>query len=182
MTYNVASQARDWRLTSSEAEDTEKGKPAGVSAACRFTNGREDGILAAPLFCQLRSGTRTRHILIWITLLACICITVASSGRALWPVIVGPAALSARAITAYVSAVTVTPLLEVFQVYPPVLTVTPGGALELTDGSSNATVDLINNNNQSCLETLVVHSFAYSYGQPYVGMRTPSGTCLRRHI
>lgn len=73
-----------------------------------------------------------------------------------------------------------TSLLEVFQVYPPVLTVTPGGVLEITDGSSNATVDIIDNHRPSCQQTLVIHSFAYSYGQPFVGSYTPPSCSFNR--
>jgi len=64
------------------------------------------------------------------------------------------------------------PLLQVFQVYPPVLTVSPNGTLELKDGDDTTTesVALTNANPASCSETLVVHSFAYSYGQPYIGV------------
>jgi len=72
------------------------------------------------------------------------------------------------------------PLLQVFQVYPPVLTISPGGTLELTDGgdtttttTTTASVALANTNTASCSETLVVHSFAYSYGQPYIGVFFP---------
>lgn len=61
-----------------------------------------------------------------------------------------------------------TPLLEVFQVSPPVLTV-ENGTLELTDGSSNDTITLIGEQQSSCQVTLAVHSFAYSYGDPFVG-------------
>ena len=65
------------------------------------------------------------------------------------------------------------PLLQVFQVYPPVLAISSGGTLELTDGDDTTTsgsVALANTNTASCSETLVVHSFAYSYGQPYIGV------------
>ena len=65
-------------------------------------------------------------------------------------------------------------LLEVFQIYPPVLTVAPGGgALELTDGSSNASVEIVDADRSTCQEVLVVHSFALSYGQPFIGSYTP---------
>lgn len=86
---------------------------------------------------------------------------------------------SARAvkITARAAAAS---LLEVFQVYPPVLTVTPGGVLEITDGSSNATVDIIDNHRRSCQQTLVVRSFAYSYGDPFVGAYTPPSCSFNR--
>jgi len=87
--------------------------------------------------------------------------------------------VAARDVKLYVRAAAAS-LLEVFQVYPPVLTVTPGGVLEITDGSSNATVDIIDNHRPSCQQTLVVHSFAYSYGQPFVGSYTPPSCSFNR--
>ena len=89
------------------------------------------------------------------------------------------AAVSVRSLPHYVRAVT-TPLLEVFQVYPPVLTVTPGGVLEITDGSSNATVDIINSDRPTCQKVLVNHSFAYSYGEPFIGNYTPPSCAFNR--
>lgn len=73
-----------------------------------------------------------------------------------------------------------TSLLEVFQVYPPVLTVTPDGVLEITDGSSNASVAVIDSGRPTCQEVLVVHSFAYSYGEPFVGNYTPPSCAFNR--
>ncbi|KAK5127571.1 hypothetical protein LTR85_006911 [Meristemomyces frigidus] len=89
------------------------------------------------------------------------------------------AALSVRALPHFARAVA-TPLLEVFQVYPPVLTVAPDGELELTDGSSNATVDIVDSGSQTCQQVLVVHSFAYSYGMPFVGNYTPPSCAFNR--
>lgn len=89
------------------------------------------------------------------------------------------ATVAARDAELYVRAAAAS-LLEVFQVYPPVLTVTPGGVLEITDGSSNATVDIIDNKRPSCQQTLVVHSFAYSYGDPFVGSYTPPSCSFNR--
>ncbi|KAK3632350.1 hypothetical protein LTR56_016364 [Elasticomyces elasticus] len=74
----------------------------------------------------------------------------------------------------------ISPLLEVFQVYPPVLTVTPGGVLEITDGSSNGTVDVIDPQRPSCQQLLVNHSFAASYGHPFVGEYTPPPCVFNR--
>lgn len=71
-------------------------------------------------------------------------------------------------------------VLEVFQVYPPVLTVTPGGILEITDGSSNASIDVIPSRQPTCQETLVVHSFGLSYGMPYVGPYSPPSCSFNR--
>jgi len=68
------------------------------------------------------------------------------------------------------AAATAIPFLQVFQVYPPVLIANSGGALELTDGPINASVATLHSNTSSCEETLVVHSFAYSYGQPFIGV------------
>ncbi|KAF1354911.1 peptide N-acetyl-beta-D-glucosaminyl asparaginase amidase A-domain-containing protein [Delphinella strobiligena] len=73
-----------------------------------------------------------------------------------------------------------TPLLEVFQVSPPVLTV-QHGTLELTDGSSNDTITLVGEQqSSSCQVTLAVHSFAYSYGDPFVGNYTPPNCDFNR--
>lgn len=88
-------------------------------------------------------------------------------------------ALSVRTLPHYARAIT-TPLLEVFQVYPPVLTVTPDGELELTDGSSNATIAIIDSDSATCQRVLVQHSFAYSYGEPFVGNYTPPPCAFNR--
>ena len=80
--------------------------------------------------------------------------------------------LSVRSLPHHARAVA-SSFLEVFQVYPPVLTVTPDGVLEITDGSSNASVEIVNSDRPTCQEVLVVHSFAFSYGQPFVGTYTP---------
>ncbi|KAK5116617.1 hypothetical protein LTR62_007291 [Meristemomyces frigidus] len=71
-------------------------------------------------------------------------------------------------------------LLEVFQVYPPVLTVTPSGILEITDGSSNATVDIIDDRRTSCQQTIVQYSFANSYGAPFVSSYVPPSCAFNR--
>jgi hypothetical protein len=71
-------------------------------------------------------------------------------------------------------------LLEVFQVYPPVLTVAPNGSLELTDGSSNATVRLIDSQQPTCQDVLAVHTFALSYGKPSVERYTPPACSFSR--
>ncbi|KAK6436836.1 hypothetical protein LTR95_006966 [Oleoguttula sp. CCFEE 5521] len=85
----------------------------------------------------------------------------------------------ARSSRQYIRAATAS-LLEVFQVYPPVLTVIPDGTLEITDGSSVATVAIIDNHRKSCQQTLVSYSFAYSYGQPFVGNYTPPPCSFNR--
>ena len=71
-------------------------------------------------------------------------------------------------------------LLEVFQVYPPVLTVTPSGVLEITDGSSNATVKVVDSDRPTCQDVLAVHSFAFSYGKPFVGEYAPPSCSFNR--
>lgn len=63
--------------------------------------------------------------------------------------------------------------LEVFQVIPPLLTVDSEGKLEITDGSSNASLKLVRNDHATCQQTLVVHSFASSYNQPFIGQYAP---------
>lgn len=84
-----------------------------------------------------------------------------------WTEIASTPTLVKNALTA------VTPLLEVFQVYPPVLTQSKGGNLELTDGSSNTTLDLVDGHGPLCQQVLAEHSFAYSYGSPFVGDYSP---------
>lgn len=89
------------------------------------------------------------------------------------------AILVPRALSEYTRAV-LTPLLEVFQVYPPVLTVTPSGVLEITDGSTNATVEIIDANRPTCQEVVAVYSFANSYGAPFVGNYSPPACSFNR--
>ena len=61
------------------------------------------------------------------------------------------------------------PLLQDFQVYPPVLIASSNGSLSLTDGSSTTTNVVAGSNATSCEEILMVYSFANSYGAPFVG-------------
>jgi hypothetical protein len=61
-------------------------------------------------------------------------------------------------------------VLEVFQVYQPVLT--PSGVTDEAtsdSGSENTTIIASSQAASSCQVTLMVHTFAYSYGLPYVG-------------
>ncbi|KAF2769598.1 hypothetical protein EJ03DRAFT_271909 [Teratosphaeria nubilosa] len=71
-------------------------------------------------------------------------------------------------------------LLEVFEVYPPVLTVTPIQVLEITDGSSDATIPIVDPGRPTCQETLAVHVFASSFGAPYVGNYKPPSCDFNR--
>jgi len=64
-------------------------------------------------------------------------------------------------------------LLEVFQIHPPVLTVNNNGALTITDDSTNPNSGNHDNNHATCEKVLAVHSFGYSYGQPFIGNYTP---------
>ena len=73
-----------------------------------------------------------------------------------------------------------TALLNVFQVYPPVLTVGPEGGLELSDGSPSPAVSTIPSHQTACQQVLVQHSFGSSYGQPYVGPYTPPNCSFNR--
>jgi hypothetical protein len=66
-----------------------------------------------------------------------------------------------------------TSLLEVFQISPPVLTVAQDGTLEITDDSSDEGAVIVGTTKSACEEVLVVHSFAYSYGQPFISSYTP---------
>lgn len=72
----------------------------------------------------------------------------------------------------------VTPLLDVFQVYPPVLTPTSMGQL-LTNGSAEDPATRVQEQSSSCVvtQTLMEYSFANSYGNPFVGPYTPPADC-----
>ena len=70
-----------------------------------------------------------------------------------------------EAISASTSGVT-----EDFQVYQPVFT--PSGVTDETtqaNGSENTTTIAQTNTSSSCQVVLMQHSFAYSYGVPFVG-------------
>lgn len=90
------------------------------------------------------------------------------------------ATISSPSVLRHYVRTTATSLLEVFQVYPPVLTVTPDGVLEIADGSSNPTVDIIDGDRLSCQKTLVSYSFANSYGAPFVSNYTPPHCAFNR--
>lgn len=65
-------------------------------------------------------------------------------------------------------------VLEVFQVYQPVLT--PSGITAQTiagDGSANTTTILPTAASDSCKVLLMEYSFGYSYGKPFVGNFLP---------
>ena len=83
----------------------------------------------------------------------------------------------AKRLSESVIAVT-TPLLNVFQVYPPVLTPFSSG-LGLTNGSAELAGAAIPEQNSSCVtqQTLMVYSFANSYGTPFVGPYMPPTDC-----
>ena len=61
------------------------------------------------------------------------------------------------------------PVLQDFQVYPPVLIASPNGSLSLTDGSSTTTDVATTSNATSCEQVLMAYSFGNSYGAPFVG-------------
>ncbi|KAB8670395.1 hypothetical protein FH972_026308 [Carpinus fangiana] len=69
------------------------------------------------------------------------------------------------------------PLLRVFQVYPPVLTPSAGGAV-LTDGSASQA----SGGTSGCVVTqmLMEYSFGNSYGQPFVGPYVPPSCSFNR--
>lgn len=63
-------------------------------------------------------------------------------------------------------------VLDVFQVYQPVLTPSgPTDEIILGDGAENTTAIASAASGSSCQVVLMEHVFAYSYGQPFVGMR-----------
>ena len=63
-------------------------------------------------------------------------------------------------------------LLEVFQIHPPLLTVGSDGTLEITDDSAKPGNARNHSGHTVCEEVLAVHSFAYSYGQPFISNYT----------
>ena len=67
-------------------------------------------------------------------------------------------------------------LLEVFQIHPPILTVANNGALQITDDRTNSGSQTYDQNHAVCEKVLVVHSFGYSYGHPFVANYT-APTC-----
>lgn len=71
-------------------------------------------------------------------------------------------------------------LLRVFQVYPPVLTVTPDGQLELSDGLDNASYSIGRPSRSACVDVIATYSFANSYGQPFVGAYVPPECSFNR--
>jgi hypothetical protein len=63
-----------------------------------------------------------------------------------------------------------TGVLEVFQVYQPVLTPSgPTDEIISSDGSSNTTAIISTENGSSCTQLLMEYSFGFSYGHPFVG-------------
>jgi hypothetical protein len=70
--------------------------------------------------------------------------------------------------------------LEVIQLSAPVLIASPDGELQLTDGSKDFPSVDVPASDSSCQDVLVVHSFATSYGQPYVGQYTPPSCSFNR--
>lgn len=74
------------------------------------------------------------------------------------------------------------PLLRVIQAYPPVLTAFPNGTELLSDGSQNFNEQMIPPNTTNCVvqQTLMVHEFANSYGNPFVGSYAPPGCDFNR--
>jgi len=123
------------------------------------------------LFGSVGRATKTLSALIAFVSLLCL------AGSLVSPALASP--LTSPSLRNYARQATST-LLEVFQVYPPVLTVVPDGTLEITDGSSNATVDIIDNRRPSCRQTLVQYSFANSYGAPFVGAYVPPSCTFNR--
>lgn len=73
-----------------------------------------------------------------------------------------------------------TSLMEVFQIHPPVLTVAKNGALEITDDRTNSVSQNHDRNHAICEKVLVLHSFGYSYGQPFIGNYTPPACKFNR--
>lgn len=126
---------------------------------------------------RLRPETRYRWIVISLVFMGCCmglgwlltdCLPTSSfqeSGAS-------PSAFELVKYAAAASSATPTPtgVLEVFQVYQPVLT--PQGATDettLSDGVENTTTLATAASSSSCEVLLMDHVFAYSYGIPFVG-------------
>lgn len=75
----------------------------------------------------------------------------------------------ARSFSSY-AIVAAAAVLQVFQVYPPVLMPTSNG-LAITDGSSISQCAMPTSQSQTCFrhQVLMNHVFANSYGAPFVG-------------
>ena len=63
----------------------------------------------------------------------------------------------------------VMPLLEVFQVYPPVVSTGVTGVAQDPENTPSGSSTPENEQHSQCQQILVVHSFGFSYGQPFVG-------------
>ncbi|KAF7185411.1 Peptide-N4-(N-acetyl-beta-glucosaminyl)asparagine amidase A [Pseudocercospora fuligena] len=130
------------------------------------------------------SAGLTRHHLfsLWSTRLIVLVFFLVALAGSFHPCIVQifdgqlPASSSIRLATRQ----TTKALVEVLQVYTPVLTVASDSALEITDGSSNASVVIVEPVAPVCEQTLVVHSFGASYGKPYVGTYEPPPCSFNR--
>lgn len=64
-------------------------------------------------------------------------------------------------------------LLEVFQMHPPVLMVARSDAPETTDDSIDSGSGIPGDDHPACSKVLAVHSFGFSYGEPFIGNYTP---------
>lgn len=60
-----------------------------------------------------------------------------------------------------------------FEVYPPVLNVNKAKQLVATNADPDSPKEVVASKVKSCVQTLAVHSFANSYGSPYVGTYNP---------
>ena len=69
-----------------------------------------------------------------------------------------------------------------FQVYPPVLTPTQDNGAALTNGSGNPYAAQVPLATEGCIkhQTLMVHTFANSYGAPFVGPYAPPSCNFNR--
>lgn len=129
-----------------------------------------------------RSLLRVQHVLFWAITSALGCFVISRH----LPTFSFLQALSRQegslaSINHFTVRAALSQVLEVFQVYPPVVTVTSEGVLEITDGSANGSIAIVDDRRPSCQETLVAYSFANSYGTPYVGDYNPP-TCDFNHI
>ncbi|KAF8855092.1 hypothetical protein BDZ45DRAFT_21175 [Acephala macrosclerotiorum] len=94
---------------------------------------------------------------------------------------VAPFDLVKDAVRAASATPSSTAVLEVFQVYQPVLT--PSGATDeilSAAGYVNTTTIAQSSSASSCQVTLMVHSFGFSYGIPFVGNYTPPSCDFNR--
>lgn len=166
----------DVRLETNHAEDKKTAPPAGSSAPLACGDSVNHPRATLPI---IGSNRPHRHGM-WSAIIALsILLFLSTSNISPCSAHVLDSAASSLHFVQHFARASGHAFLEVFQVYPPVLTVIPEGVLEITDGSSNASVEVIPSREPTCQETLVVHSFA-SYNAPYAVPYEPPSCSFNR--